>query len=652
MIIQSEGNAGRVGVIAIVEGSPKDWVDSLRTLSKLRAHGVCDFRVAALDVVTLQRVCGDDPTITVAPQWNISESVDALLADKPELEAILIATAPVLVPPLLLEHALAWVREDPRIATVSFLSNAAGYLSFPYRNTPVAHLLQGHDEVTLTGRLRGIAPHAERVPLPICCGSVILVNRAVIGTVGGFDPALDARPRESIAELALRASRRGFFHQLDTGTFVTAQWFNGFPSIEACDESEARHRLHTLEPSFPWLYDAQKTALNSPLAIAMDVARSKVLGLRILIDGSCLGPMEMGTQVQTVELIKALVNRSDVSTVGIAVPHGKLPAYAAELLHSVKVRLYDAHDLQFEGADEADIIHRPFQPDRPIPWGRWRALAKRIVVTLQDLIAYKIGAYHMSGDGWLSYRQNIAEACKQADGIVAISDDTRASIQEERLNVAAERVFTIKNGSNHLGQQSAEETPFALVEREMVASRFILVLGATYAHKNRDLAILVWQELRRRGHKIALVMAGALVPKGSSQLDEARARKAGDDLLITMPDVSSGAKTWLLRHASVVLYPTSAEGFGLVPFEAAAMGTPTAYVSFGPLRELIDGDYLPREWSVTAMADYAEKLLTDRAAAEANIREILRRGTDLTWDITAKGLVDVYRTMLAHPSRA
>ena len=32
--------------------------------------------------------------------------------------------------------------------------------------------------------------------------------------------------------------------------------------------------------------------------------------------------------------------------------------------------------------------------------------------------------------------------------------------------------------------------------------------------------------------------------------------------------------SWLYRHAALVLFPTLYEGFGLVPFEAAAAGTP------------------------------------------------------------------------------
>jgi glycosyltransferase involved in cell wall biosynthesis len=543
------------------------------------------------------------------------------------------------------------MEDDGRIATVSFLANAAGALSFPYRNTASVNGISGHDEHGVTALLRSVAPDAGPVPLAMPSGPAILVSRSVLACVGGFVEPLDAHPRESVAEFALRAGRRGFQHRLDAGTYISALWYEGFPAPEPTEDEQARYRLHQAESSFPSLFDQQRHTDLSPSAIAMNVARSKVMGLRILIDGSCLGPMEMGTQVQTVELLRALSRRSDVASLDVAVPHGQMPAYARDLLADGKVRVFDSHDLQFTGAEMVDIVHRPFQPDRPIPWDRWRGLGKRVLVTLQDLIAYRIGAYHPDGDAWLAYRHNIAEACSRADGVVAISDDTRFSIEEERLDIAREQVYTVKNGSNHLDDSASEETPHSLVERGMIASNFILVLGATYAHKNRDIAIRVWQRLRELGHEVALVLAGANVPKGSSEAEETLARRAGDDLIVSMPDVSSGVRTWLLRHACAVLYPTSAEGFGLIPFEAAAMGTPTAHVSFGPLRELIDDPSVPRQWSVDDLAEYTQKLLINPGAARENINRILRGGASLTWDETARGLVEAYRNSLARAPR-
>lgn len=648
-----QGEGAKTGILAVINGAPRDWVDSIQSLEREALRNSMPIRVAALDNVSAEPLLGGG-VVRFARQWSLSKATAEMLAEEPELGSVLLVIAPVSIPRDVASRASDWMQGDPRIATVSFLSNAAGPFSFPYSNTASSHCIAQHDEESLTGLLRTTVPDQGAVPVSLPAGSAVLISRWVMTAVGGFEPTLDANPAESIAELALRASRRGFQHRLDAGTYVFCQWFDGFPGVAPTEDGEARHRLHKIESSFPALYDQQKQSAVAAAAIAMDVARSKASGLRVLIDASCLGPMEMGTQVQTVELARALLAKADVASLTLAVPNGVLPSYAEDLAASAKVGILDAKDLWFNGAEMVDILHRPFQPDCKIPWGRWRSLAKRTVVTLQDLIAYRIGAYHATGEAWLSYRHNIADACSHADAVVVISEDTRYSVCEERMDISADQIYTVMNGSDHLDADDIETAPLPLIERGMIASRFLLVLGATYAHKNRDLAIRVWKQIRDHGHNVALIMAGANVPKGSSRVEEAiayRATAGAEDMTLCLPDVSSSVRTWLLRHASVVLYPTSAEGFGLVPFEAAAMGTPTAHVRFGPLQELIDDPAAPGHWSVDALANYTEKLLTDPAAAKENIARILRSGEQLTWAATATKLVETYRRVLSFAPR-
>lgn len=108
-----------------------------------------------------------------------------------------------------------------------------------------------------------------------------------------------------------------------------------------------------------------------------------------------------------------------------------------------------------------------------------------------------------------------------------------------------------------------------------------------------------------------------------------------------------------MRHASLVLYPTSAEGFGLVPFEAAQLGTPTVFVPFGPLLEL-GGDQLPVrpiDWSPQALGDAAEEVLADPAVARSQVAACLKAGSQYSWSRAAAGFAAAYRTVVALPPR-
>jgi glycosyltransferase involved in cell wall biosynthesis len=107
-----------------------------------------------------------------------------------------------------------------------------------------------------------------------------------------------------------------------------------------------------------------------------------------------------------------------------------------------------------------------------------------------------------------------------------------------------------------------------------------------------------------------------------------------------------------LRHASLLLYPTSAEGFGLVPYEAARFGTPTVAIPFGPLREVNpDAPIWSDDWSASSLADAAEALLRDPGAARDQVETTITAGASFKWEYTADRLVEVYRTLLGWPAR-
>jgi glycosyltransferase involved in cell wall biosynthesis len=194
-----------------------------------------------------------------------------------------------------------------------------------------------------------------------------------------------------------------------------------------------------------------------------------------------------------------------------------------------------------------------------------------------DVIAYQVPGYHESAEAWFSYRQSVRFACSLVDGVIAISDHVREAIVAERLAVDPERVFVVPTGTSHLRGDEAEVMPDELLHRGFTGEDFLLVLGTDHTHKNRDLAIRTLEVLNSRGHDLSLVIAGAHVPQGSSRIAEAFAW-APPLRVHTLPSVTSAGRNWLLRHAALVLYPTSAEGFGLVPDEAAAFGTPTVFV--------------------------------------------------------------------------
>lgn len=112
-----------------------------------------------------------------------------------------------------------------------------------------------------------------------------------------------------------------------------------------------------------------------------------------------------------------------------------------------------------------------------------------------------------------------------------------------------------------------------------------------------------------------------------------------------------GPVVWLLTHAALVLCPSSADGFGFVPFEAALAGTASLSVSYGPFREL--GGETPvwaTAWNAVAFADAAQRLLDDPKLGDRQSAARRAVAADLTWDKTASHLVRAFRDVLSRPA--
>jgi glycosyltransferase involved in cell wall biosynthesis len=276
-------------------------------------------------------------------------------------------------------------------------------------------------------------------------------------------------------------------------------------------------------------------------------------------------------------------------------------------------------------------------------------MAERVVVTNHDLIGYRNPAYLGSPDTWRRLRDVTRHALALADHVVFPSAHALADALSDDL-VAPDRAAIVPNGVDHRPRADAAPPPgWALPE----TSDLILCLGADYTHKNRTFALRVADSLLREhdwtGH---LVLAGPSVGTGGSAYEEAALLSTNPGLAahtLRLGPVSEESKEWLFQHASLVIYPTVYEGFGLVPFEAAAHDVPCLWAATASLETLLGHGSEIVMWDASATARRAHELIRDAAAARSNIERIRVAGVGLTWENAACGLLEVYRRTCAAP---
>jgi glycosyltransferase involved in cell wall biosynthesis len=641
--LADDGIFDRIAVVVHVGGDPARWVPVLTLIDTIRAPVVLGGS-GARDLAALV-----DASIV-----NDESSVAELVGSAWRRFAchLLVVGEPVLVPHGVLDNCLAAVDDDMRIGTVSFLSNSAGLASFPHRGGPRPGHLTGHDATSATARLRTLDPVLAPVSVPMATGGVVLLSQWLLGaSVDLFDAPDDSFPG-FVADVSLQGRRRGFVDLVDPSTYVQHAADLAEPSERGTLVGRDAEWVFHRHPFVRGLVEREEGPWSSPFTNAHNVARSKLLGLRVIIDGSCLGPTQMGTQVGLVAIVDALAASDQVADIQVGVP-GTVPAYAEHLLATRKVVLrHLPPDGELDDFSPADVLYRSFQPDRTFSTQRFRRVASRVVVGILDLIAYQIGSYLPTDAAWLDYRDMIRSVVHAVDGVTTISRDVRNVILFEQLPIDSERVFAVPYGTQHLTGTEQIRMPTQLPEA-FAAGTFVLCVGTNYTHKNRDIAIRVHQELLDRGYDLGLVLVGASVPWGSSRTVEAEALRNSDRSHVALlPDVSSEERNWLLQHAAVVLYPTSAEGFGLVPYEAAWFGTPTVYVPFGPLAEIAGS--LPVEavdWRPSSIATAAERLLLDPTLARDQVECLVAASGAYNWQNHAECLAGVFRKLLSVPPR-
>ncbi len=375
----------------------------------------------------------------------------------------------------------------------------------------------------------------------------------------------------------------------------------------------------------------------------------KSRSLTIAVDATWLGPHQTGAQVLTTAAVEALANDDRVARIQLT-GISSLPDYAAHLAELDKV------SVDSESIEQADIAWYPNQIDGRSNIEQARSLGRRVVTTYLDLIAYDIPRYHASPDAWAAYRSMQRRIALSVDGVTTISADVAHRLQQEAPRLESERIRPIVLGLDHITATSAPGQPDGDLQDLLPAigeRRFVLVLGNDFVHKNRDLAIAIWQEVLAAGQSCDLVLAGLHVKSSSSKSAEDALTTKHVDLrgrVHTIGHVSANSRTWLLANADAVLYPSSAEGFGFVPYEAAALGTPSSFAGFGPLAEVSGVASVPKLWTVDEFAADLTQLLSDPLAAQHRLAQLRAAIKVHTWDGFGGQLVDFFQHIIGLPT--
>jgi glycosyltransferase involved in cell wall biosynthesis len=381
----------------------------------------------------------------------------------------------------------------------------------------------------------------------------------------------------------------------------------------------------------------------APIGQRFDHSPARRAAADVLIDGTCLAHPLTGTQVQVLALVGGLARAG--ADVRVMRPHELHPTVALEVAALAR----EVEFVERRAVGKPSVLHRPFQLVSLHDLADRLVIPERMVLTHQDMIWARTRAYH-DVDAWVDYRQAATTALAAADEVgffsmhAAVDAASEGCLELDRATVIPLGVDHLVTGDGH------DDSPPPLGGRP-----YLLMVGTSFWHKNRvfSLRVLRWL-VERGGWDGGLVFAGGHHPRTSSLPAEELFLARNPSLRSRVVDrghVPAPERLALYRDAELVLFPSLYEGFGLVPFEAAALGTACVYTRRSAMGELLPPAGALPSFELEEAGRFLLDLLESSPGRSRIVEEISAVAAGLTWDRAAAAYIGVYERALERPRR-
>ncbi len=237
-------------------------------------------------------------------------------------------------------------------------------------------------------------------------------------------------------------------------------------------------------------------------------------------------------------------------------------------------------------------------------------------------------------------------SARRADAVIAISESTRQDVIAS-FGVAPARVHTVYCGADEAFRPLPAADVAAFRAEKRLPERFIFRLGTIEPRKNVEGVIRAYAAWRQRDASAPL-----LVIAGGKGWYYRRVFQLVESLglapHIHFPGyVPQDELPLWYNAASVFVYPSHFEGFGLPVLEAMACGTPVVTSDVSSLPEVAgDAAVLVSPDDVSGLSYAMERIFTDAALAQSLREKGRRQAARFSWEKTAAETVTIYRQVL------
>ncbi len=308
--------------------------------------------------------------------------------------------------------------------------------------------------------------------------------------------------------------------------------------------------------------------------------------------------------------------------------------YLPSKLFNAIVRKLAAPPIDVMLGSRPDVFFFPNFVRYPLPLG------SRSVAVIHDLSFVLHGQYTARRNRQFLTRY-VPATIKKSQHIIAVSQNAKDEIVSY-YGADPNKITVINPAINHdFFNPRPQHEIDAVAKKYTIVKPYILYTGTLEPRKNIAGVLNAYTELSPKVRdSFSMVLAGGkgwLDREIKAQLDALEHL----DIIVTgyVPDEDLPA---LYSGASLFVYPSLYEGFGMPPLEAMACNTPVIVSDNSSLPEVVgDAGILVDAHDSTALALHIEKVLYDPALADELRRKGLERARAFTWEQSAVKLLAV-----------
>jgi glycosyltransferase involved in cell wall biosynthesis len=290
--------------------------------------------------------------------------------------------------------------------------------------------------------------------------------------------------------------------------------------------------------------------------------------------------------------------------------------------------------------EKVDLFHAPHYVLPPLT-------PCKSVVTIHDCIHLRFPQYLPHRLAYVYARSSLWVATHRASRVLTVSETSKRDILRY-FRVPESKIDVIYNAiDERLGEAPSEAELAQVRERYQLNDPFVLYAGNIKPHKNLERLIEAFHTLRRGGlEHVKLLIIGDEVSKYATLRRAVHRHKLHKHVRFFgfVPDKTLAA---LYRLASVFVFPSLYEGFGLPPLEAMAAGTPVITSNLSSLPEVVgDAALLIDPYQPDAIAEAMRRVLTDEQLRTDLRQKGLQRVQEFSWERSVQRVRAIYTEVI------